>query len=156
MKSSNVDERIRTFIDEIESTELYAVVCAKSDIAVLIHNQMEARSVSCAELSRRLGKSRAYISKMLGGGTNMTIETLVGIARVLDCHFSDFIPRPKEAAATIAAPRVNELSPDDVPNYASRPNLRCVDDNWPASWQRTSRYAETRVPCDDAVTLKVA
>ena len=104
-----VDKEIQSFIDEIESSELYAVVSAKSDIAVLIHDQMETRGVSCSELSRRLGKSRAYVSKMLGGGTNMTIETLVGIARVLDCHFSEFIPRPPQQ--DVAARRTSSREP---------------------------------------------
>ena len=44
---------------------------------------MEDQGVSKAELAQRLGKSKARISQLLGGSSNMTIGTLADIAFVL-------------------------------------------------------------------------
>lgn len=44
---------------------------------------MEDQGVSKAELAQRLGKSKARISQLLGGSTNMTIGTLADIAFAL-------------------------------------------------------------------------
>lgn len=41
--------------------------------------QMERRNVTKAELSRRLGKSRSYVSQVLDGDRNMTIGSLSDI-----------------------------------------------------------------------------
>src|SRR5688500_6363140 len=58
---------------------------AKQEIADMIHELLAHRGVSRAELARRLGKSRAYVTQLLRGGTNVTIETLGSIADALDC-----------------------------------------------------------------------
>ena len=117
-EKDTLDERIAAFRERVESSDLYAVVSAKSDIANLVFDAMEARAVSRAELARRLGKSRAYVSKLLGGGTNMTVETLVLIARALDCHWSEFVPRP---AAPSVAPGKNDVRDELAKPIQSRP-----------------------------------
>jgi transcriptional regulator with XRE-family HTH domain len=54
---------------------------------------MEEKNVSRAELARRIGSSRAYITRLLGGGTNFTLHTMVKLAMALDgavhVHISD-------------------------------------------------------------------
>ena len=45
---------------------------------------MEDQGVSKAELAQRLGKSKARISQLLGGSSNMTIGTLADIAFALE------------------------------------------------------------------------
>ncbi|PYS47601.1 MAG: hypothetical protein DMF68_15600 [Acidobacteria bacterium] len=47
---------------------------------------MKQKGASNVELARRLGKSRAYVTKVLQGSTNFTLESLVKIARALDCQ----------------------------------------------------------------------
>lgn len=44
---------------------------------------MEQQGVSRAELARRLGTSRAYITKLLGGDANFTLETMTKVAMAL-------------------------------------------------------------------------
>ncbi|HEY3571357.1 MAG TPA: helix-turn-helix transcriptional regulator [Thermoanaerobaculia bacterium] len=45
---------------------------------------MKEKKVSRAELARRIGSSRAYITKLLGGGANFTLHTMVKLAMALD------------------------------------------------------------------------
>ena len=44
---------------------------------------MEKKNVCRSELARRLGKSRAYVTRMLNGSHNLTIATLVKVANAL-------------------------------------------------------------------------
>jgi transcriptional regulator with XRE-family HTH domain len=54
------------------------------DITEQICEIMEKKRISRAELARRLGKKRPYITSLLNGKRNTTIETLVRIAHALD------------------------------------------------------------------------
>lgn len=55
------------------------VAAAAEAIAVL----MEAQSLNKAEVARRLGKSRAWVTQLLNGKANMTIRTLAEVTFVL-------------------------------------------------------------------------
>lgn len=54
------------------------------EISETIWQAMENQQVSKAELAKRLGKSRAYVSQLLDGSRNMTLRTLADIATVLN------------------------------------------------------------------------
>ena len=45
---------------------------------------MERADVSKKELARRLGRSRSYVTQLLGGARNMTLGTLSDICFALD------------------------------------------------------------------------
>lgn len=79
---------------------------------------MEEKNVSRAELARRIGSSRAYITRLLGGGTNFTLHTMVKLAMALDgavhvhisdkqaiTHWKDKPPRKERLAARKARKR---------------------------------------------------
>jgi transcriptional regulator with XRE-family HTH domain len=75
---------------------------------------MEDQGVSKAELAQRLGKSKARISQLLGGSSNMTIGTLAEIAFALgltpDKTFTEYsnrryriVDRPGEDGSDVGA-----------------------------------------------------
>ncbi len=45
---------------------------------------MEQRGVNKAELARRMGSSPAYVTKVLRGNTNFTIDSMIRLVRALD------------------------------------------------------------------------
>ena len=47
--------------------------------------KMREQDVSKADLAKKLNTSAAYISKMLGGNNNFTLETMVKVAQALEC-----------------------------------------------------------------------
>ena len=51
-------------------------------------------------LADRMGVSKAYVSKLLKGKSNFTLETLVKLARALGCRIEppQLLPNEKEAA----------------------------------------------------------
>ena len=81
----------------------------------VIRALMESQGVSKAELARRVGKSRAYVTQSLGGDRNMTLSTLARFADALNADATvDLKPRdenrgrlvPKRPA--VSAPRTGK------------------------------------------------
>jgi cyanate lyase len=81
-----VTERFAGLLERAELTDAYQVDRLKVEISERIYNVMKEQGVSNAELARRLGKSRAYVTKLLRGTTNFTLESLVRIGRALSCE----------------------------------------------------------------------
>ena len=52
--------------------------------SAVIRALMDRQGVSKAELARRVGKSRAYVTQSLGGDRNMTLSTLASFADALN------------------------------------------------------------------------
>jgi len=54
------------------------------DINEQIVERMMARGIKRAELARRLGFTRAFVTRLLNGRPNVTLKTLVEVANALD------------------------------------------------------------------------
>jgi transcriptional regulator with XRE-family HTH domain len=67
-----------------EGKRLYEQERAILEVTELISKLMERQNVSKSELARRLGKSKAYVTQLLGGRTNMTLRTISDVLFVLD------------------------------------------------------------------------
>ena len=63
--------------------------------SAVIEALMDAQGVTKAELARRVGKSRAYVTQSLSGDRNMTLSTFAGLADALDAD-AVLDARPRE------------------------------------------------------------
>ena len=61
---------------------------AVHEFAENLSRLMEQRGVSKAVLARRLDSSPSYVSKVLRGNTNFTIESMIRLTRALDGKLS--------------------------------------------------------------------
>jgi len=71
-----------------KSTDAVAVKLEKQeqllfDATELISRAMVQQNVSKSELAKRIGKSKAYVTQVLSGQTNMTLRTLSDLAEAL-------------------------------------------------------------------------
>ena len=66
-----------------EFRKLYAIEGLITEAGEFIARLMQEQGVTKAELARRLGKSRAYITQMLSGSANLTVRTLAEVAYAL-------------------------------------------------------------------------
>lgn len=66
-----------------EFRRLYAIEGLVTEAGEFIARLMQERGVTKADLARRLGKSRAYITQMLSGSANLTVRTLAEVAYAL-------------------------------------------------------------------------
>lgn len=53
------------------------------DVTETLTQALEAAGVTRAELARRLGRSPGFVSRVFGGGRNLTLRTVADIAAAL-------------------------------------------------------------------------
>ncbi len=86
-----LSKKLKAFVDEAKETDAYWVESAKLEFALALEQQRLAAGLSYADLAKKMGTSAAYISKVFRGETNLTIESMVKLARAtggqLDARF---------------------------------------------------------------------
>jgi ribosome-binding protein aMBF1 (putative translation factor) len=85
---SNSSEGFSALFDRLEHSEGYELDALKVELCEQIYCIMEHEEITKAELARRLQTSRAYITKILQGSANLTLESLVKVAKALECKLS--------------------------------------------------------------------
>ena len=73
------------FLDAAKSDDTYWVEDAKIEFAVEFEHQMNRCQINKSQLASRLKTSPAYITKILRGDANFTIESMVKLARAVEC-----------------------------------------------------------------------
>src|SRR5215203_5954047 len=80
-------ERYRQFLDRVESSPGYRHEVAVVEFTEDLCRLMDEQKVTRAELARRMGTSRAYITRLLGGNANYTLAT--ALEGALHVHIAD-------------------------------------------------------------------
>lgn len=121
-----VKKTFREWTQEAEADPVYWTERAILSVTEEIFVAMEKRGMQRSELARRLGTSPAYVTKILRGKANFTLESLARIAFALggefQFHFSPHerrSPRSDSAASETAkssprthrAPELERKSP---------------------------------------------
>jgi len=85
--------RYRKMFEEAEASIDYWMAVPVIEFSEELCRLMEEQNVSRAELARRIGTSRAYITRLLAGSANFTLATMVKLAMafdgVLHVHIAD-------------------------------------------------------------------
>jgi len=71
-------------LDRFRGTLDYELANAEMDFTDSLETLMQRRGINKSELARRIETSPAYITKILRGSTNFTLETMVKLVRALD------------------------------------------------------------------------
>lgn len=71
----------KELFDQAKGRDTYWVTSLILDFTEGLHKMMEANGVSRSELARRLGVSPAYITKVLRGNVNFTLDSMVRLVR---------------------------------------------------------------------------
>jgi transcriptional regulator with XRE-family HTH domain len=83
MEENNQKKSFSQLLSEAKKRDAYWVACAISTFTEELHQLAEQGNISRAELARRLGTSPAYITKILRGNVNFTVDTMVRLARAV-------------------------------------------------------------------------
>jgi transcriptional regulator with XRE-family HTH domain len=91
MKKENwFNKLLDTYEDDVEFRTEELIL----DFTERIVAKMEEKGISRAELSRKLGVSKAFITNLLNGNPNLTIKTMVSIADALESRLNlDIYPK---------------------------------------------------------------
>ena len=71
----------KELLDTAKRQDTYWVTSLILDFTEGLHKMMEVNGVSRSELARRLGVSPAYITKVLRGNVNFTLDSMVRLVR---------------------------------------------------------------------------
>lgn len=83
------------------------------DLTEQIVSIMKELNVNRTELARRLGVSKAFITKFLNGNTNITLKTMASLARSLGCNVN----------INICSKDVQLIGLYEVPSSSKRKNI---------------------------------
>ena len=111
MSSSSLKETLERFhnlVDEARQSPDYWVEIPIIEFTQEISALMEKQGMSRAELARRLGSSRAYVTKLLDGSANFTLYTMTKVAMALGAAVHVHLA-PRDAAV-----RWKDVSTSDV------------------------------------------
>lgn len=90
----------KNLFSKIREGLAYKQAKIKLDFTIQLDLIMKKNGVSRAELSRRVGKSNPYITKIMRGENNFTIDSMVAIADAVDGKIEIHItPKEEEIVA---------------------------------------------------------
>lgn len=73
-------DKLSMRVADAKKTSVYWAEAAKMDFADNLYSRMEEQNITRADLARRLDVSGAYITKILGGTINFSIESMTKLA----------------------------------------------------------------------------
>lgn len=106
-------DRYRKMIEEARQSVDYWAEGSIVEFTEALWARMEEEGVSRAELARRLGTSKAYVTKVLGGNANFTLYSMAKLALAVGGKVRIGIepispkgrkPRPQKVVPVVPAP----------------------------------------------------
>ena len=113
MKSFN------TLFNEAKKTETYLCEEEKLRFAIQIQSMLRTLNISRSNFAKQLGKSKGYITKVMRGDTNFTIETMVTIAHALGGSLNVNIKHPWIRETTQTSSRIVVCRVPTLPSSSS-------------------------------------
>ncbi len=90
---------------EAQKDPAYWTAKVTHSFAISLNNMMIKKNVTRTDLAKKVGVSKAYITKVLRGEVNFTIETMVKFAMALECVIEDIHFLNSHTDGTIFSPQ---------------------------------------------------
>lgn len=126
-------------VGEPEEKRLYQQERLLFDATELISRLIEKQDVSRAELAKRLGKSKAYVTQVLRGQNNMTLRTLSDLSYALGYSVALGASSPNQCEWVSVRPWQGSMASSIY--RRSCPVMPTSAELAPASWAFESGYA---------------
>ena len=121
---------VESFIRKAQSSDSYVAEKLKIEFSLALESRRREVGLSYADLARLIGSSPAYITKIFRGDTNMTIETMVKLARatggsldlkIVDVPRKTVVRKAKVSSRSIARAPAKKKSPITVVHKRAAP-----------------------------------
>jgi predicted XRE-type DNA-binding protein len=87
-KAIKLSKNLSSFVESAKSDDFYWVEKIKFDFAIELDRCRRDLNMTAAEFAKELGVSRAYMSKLFRGDVNLTIKSMVKLARTVGARIS--------------------------------------------------------------------
>lgn len=82
------------------------------EVTEALSHALEDLAITRTELAERLGKTKGFVSQILGGGRNLTLRTLSDLVDAMECSVEVHIaPSGERLAEVLEWPEAAEASP---------------------------------------------
>lgn len=81
-----IAKALGSLLADLKQTDSYWTEAAKLQFAVHLEKQRKAADLTYKAIADRIGSSAAYVSKVFRGDSNLTIESMVKLARATGGH----------------------------------------------------------------------
>lgn len=78
-------------LEESEKSGYHLFFGLADSFARSVFSCLKNKNISQKELARRLGKTEAYVSKLLSGSQNVTLKTIAETANALECNVKEIV-----------------------------------------------------------------
>lgn len=82
-----IGQDFAALFEQIEKSPHYAASKAAQDFAIQLEKKLREQGMTRAELARRIGKSKPYVTKVLRGEANFTLQTMTALAEAVGARF---------------------------------------------------------------------
>ncbi len=76
-----ISKKIASFLIDAKKSDAYWIEKLKIDFALELDKRRKAEDISGIEFAKRIGTSPAYVTKVLRGDTNLTLASMIKLAR---------------------------------------------------------------------------
>lgn len=87
-KAIKLSENLSSFVESAKNDDFYWVEKIKLDFAIELDRCRRDLNMTASEFAKELGVSRAYMSKLFRGDVNLTIKSMVKLARSVGARIS--------------------------------------------------------------------
>jgi predicted XRE-type DNA-binding protein len=87
-KAIKLSKNLSSFVESAKNDDFYWVEKIKLDFAIELERCRRDLNMTAAEFAKELGVSRAYMSKLFRGDVNLTIKSMVKLARAVGARIS--------------------------------------------------------------------
>ena len=100
------------------------------DAAEAVSVVMQEEGISKAQLAKRMGRTKGFITQLLSGGRNLTLRTLAGLADALEARVTITVSKNRDSRSVSSESpglRVSKIAP------------------WPSHWTQPPVWRESPV-----------
>ena len=87
-KAIKLSKNLSSFVESAKNDDFYWVEKIKLDFAIELDRYRRDLNMTADEFAKELGVSRAYMSKLFRGDVNLTIKSMVKLARAAGARIS--------------------------------------------------------------------
>ena len=87
-KAITLSQNLKSFVESAKNDDFYWVEKIKLDFAIELDRCRRDLNMTASEFAKELGVSRAYMLKLFRGDVNLTIKSMVKLARAAGARIS--------------------------------------------------------------------